>query len=143
MFTNNQINVKKDGRQSWDDSGRDNKDSEAGIWMVETLRRRQKIGLTKRGKVNIKKVRREMLAGYIWREESFRVEMEKEERGKRMKKTKTKEAETDEEDKEEPEEMEATQATWELNIQPKEQKIQRLEKWDSTREQSPAVEKDE
>ena len=113
MFTNNQINVKKDGRQSWDDSGRDNKDSEAGIWMVETLRRRQKIGLTKRGKVNIKKVRREMLAGYIWREESFRVEMEKEERGKRMKKTKTKEAETDEEDKEESEEMEATQATWE------------------------------
>ena len=86
MFRGNLIDIKEDERQDWDDSGRDNKDSDAGIWMVETLRRKLKIGLTKRGRVNTKKVRREMLAAYIWREEPFRVEMEKEERGKRTKK---------------------------------------------------------
>ena len=51
MFTDNQIDIKEDERQNWDDSGRDNEDSDAGIWTVETLRRRLKIGLTKRGRV--------------------------------------------------------------------------------------------
>ena len=56
----------------------------------------------KRGRVNTKKVRRELLAAYIWREESFRMEMEKEEKGKRTKKTETKETEIEEEDEEGP-----------------------------------------
>ena len=55
MFTDNQMDIREEERQSWDDSGRDNEDSDAGIWMVETLRR---IGVTKRSKVNIKRVRR-------------------------------------------------------------------------------------
>ena len=78
MFTGNQIDIKGEERQDWDDLGRDNEESDAGIWMVETLRRRLKIGLTKRGRVNTKRVRRELLAAHIWREESFRMEMEKE-----------------------------------------------------------------
>ena len=37
MFTDNQMDIREEERQSWDDSGRDNEDSDAGIWMVETL----------------------------------------------------------------------------------------------------------
>ena len=113
MFTDNHMDIRERGRQSWDDSGRDNEDSDAGIWMVETLRRRLKIGVTKRSKVNIKRVRREMLAAYIWKEESFRVEMEEAEKERRTKKTKTKTTETEEENKTESGETEATRKTWE------------------------------
>ena len=103
-----QMDIREGERQSWDDSGRDNEDSDAGIWMVETLRRRLKIGVTKRSKISVKKLRREMLAAYIWKEESFRVEMEEEEKERRTKKTKTKTTEAEEEDKTESEETEAT-----------------------------------
>ena len=65
LFIDNQIDIKEDEQQNWDDSGKDNEDSDAGIWMVETLRRRLKIGLTKRGRVNTKKVRHELLAAYV------------------------------------------------------------------------------
>ena len=113
MFTGNQMDVKEDERQSWDDSGRDNEDSDAGIWMVETLRRRLRIGVTKRSKVNIRKVRRELLAAHIWKEESFRVEMDEEEKGRRTKKTKDETTEMEEENKTEFREIEATRETWE------------------------------
>ena len=54
-----------------------------------------------------------MLAAYIWKEESFRVEMEEEEKGRRTKLTKAKAIKTEEENKTESGEMEATRETWE------------------------------
>ena len=88
--------------------------------MVETLRRRLKIGLTKRGRVDTKRVRRELLAAHIWREESFRVEMEKEGKVKRTKMTTAKRTETEEEDEKELEEKEMTRGMWEARQMTKE-----------------------
>ena len=122
-----QMDIREGERQSWDDSGRDNEDSDAGIWMVETLRRRLKIGVTKRSKISVKKLRREMLAAYIWKEESFRVEMEEEEKERRTKKTKTKTTEAEEEDKTESEETEATRKTWEVRQTTKNMENETLE----------------
>ena len=44
--------------------------------------------MTKRSEVNIRKVRRELLAAYIWKEESFRVAMDEEKKRKKNKKDK-------------------------------------------------------
>ena len=76
MFADNQIDIKEGGKQNGDDSGKDNTESDAGIWTVETLRRRLRIGAIKRGKIDVKRARREMLAAYIWNEESTRIEEE-------------------------------------------------------------------
>ena len=127
MYTDNEMDIREEERQSWDDSGRDNEDSDAGIWMGETLRRKLRIGVTKRSKVNIKRVRCEMLAAYIWKEELFRVEMEEEEKGRRTKMTKTKTTETEEENKTESGEMEATRETWEARQTTRNMKDKTLE----------------
>ena len=53
MFTDNQIDIREGEKQFWDDSGKDNEDSDVGIWTVETLRRRLKIGVIKRSESNV------------------------------------------------------------------------------------------
>ena len=52
MFADNQIDIKEGGKQNGDDSGKGNDESDAGIWMVETLRRRLRIGTIRRGNVS-------------------------------------------------------------------------------------------
>ena len=120
MFAENQINIKEEENQVGDDSGKVNEESDAGIWTVETLRRRLKIGVMKKGKIDVKKARREMLAAYIWKEESTRIEEEEEEeeeeekqKERRTKRTGTETTEVEEENKNKQEETEAAQKTWE------------------------------
>ena len=57
MFGENQIDIKEEEEQNGDDSGKGNDESVAGIWMVETLRRRLRIGTRGRGKIDVKRAR--------------------------------------------------------------------------------------
>ena len=52
MFGENQIDIKEGEKQNGDDAGKCNGESDAGIWMVETLRRRLRIGTIRRGNVS-------------------------------------------------------------------------------------------
>ena len=58
MFVENQIDIKEGERQSGDDSGKENVASDAGIWAVETLRRKLNMGTGKKGKIDVKRARR-------------------------------------------------------------------------------------
>ena len=58
MLGENQIDIKEGEKQNGDDSGKGNDELDAGIWMVETLRRRLRIGTTRRGKIEVKRARR-------------------------------------------------------------------------------------
>ena len=48
MFVENQLDIKEGEKQSGDDSGKENVASDAGIWTVETSRRKLKIGTMKK-----------------------------------------------------------------------------------------------
>ena len=119
MFTDNLIEIKEEERQDWNDAGRESKESDAGIWTVETLKRLQ-IGVRKRQKINTEKARREMLAAYVWEEEVMRTEEEEEEEeekceGNRTKRTGTGEKQGEKEGREiGGEEEVATPETWEV-----------------------------
>ena len=116
MFVENQLDIKEGEKQSGDDSGKENVASDAGIWTVETLRRKLKIGTMKKGKIDVKRARREMLAAYIWNEEATRIEEEnggEQQRERRTKQTGAEQTEIEEKDREGREEEKATRTMWE------------------------------
>ena len=94
---------------------RTTKKLDAGIWAVGTLRRRLRIGVITRVKIDVKRVRQEFLAAYIWKEESTRIEGgdgEEKQTERRTKQTGTGTIEIEEEREKGQGETEATQKTW-------------------------------
>ena len=118
MFTDNLIEIKEEEKQDWNNAGRDDKEPDAGIWTVETLRRRLLIGVIKRKKINTEKARRGMLAACTWKEEAIRIEAEEEEEkqeGKGTKQTGTGEKREEDGEREiEKEDEGAAPETWEI-----------------------------
>ena len=84
---------------------------------METLRRRLRVGIRGKGKTNVKKARRDLLATHLWKEEATRIkEGEEEERQKgedEQKKTEAGTTKPDQRNKTEQEEMRTERKTWE------------------------------
>ena len=56
--------------------------------MRHTLRRRLRVGIRGKGKTNVKKARRDLLATHLWKEEATRIKEEEEEERQKGRRTK-------------------------------------------------------
>ena len=119
MFEDNQIDIREGEKEDW----KNNEEPDARIWTVEALRRRLRIGISKKRKIEAKKARRDLLATHIWKEEIARIEGEEDEEEQKERRTnKTRNQTTDKESHNEIDEEvpKAESKTWDKNMANKE-----------------------
>ena len=115
MFEDNQIDIREGEKEDW----KNNEEPDARIWTVEALRRRLRIGISKKRKIEAKKARRDLLATHIWKEEIARIEGEEDEEEQKERRTnKTRNQTTDKESHNEIDEEvpKAESKTWDKNM---------------------------